>query len=111
MLSQLSVLGMKGHDISDDELAKSHARYMVGGRINVPNERIFRFGTSSATRLSNDWTDMLVQSSLSERELSVASSKVSAQDGTFPCSTIEITALVCHTVHTARLFTELCLQT
>ncbi|KAI0798469.1 tryptophan synthase beta subunit-like PLP-dependent enzyme [Irpex lacteus] len=35
--------GMKGHDISDDELAKSHARYMVGGRMKVPNERIFRF--------------------------------------------------------------------
>jgi hypothetical protein len=30
-------------DISDDELAKSHARYMIGGRENVPNERVFRF--------------------------------------------------------------------
>lgn len=45
VLSQLSQLDMKGFDISDDELAKSHARYMIGGRINVPNERIFRFGT------------------------------------------------------------------
>jgi hypothetical protein len=35
---------MKGFDISDDELAKSHARYMIGGRHSVPNERIFRFG-------------------------------------------------------------------
>jgi threonine dehydratase len=35
---------MKGFDISNDELAKSHARYMVGGRSHVENERIFRFG-------------------------------------------------------------------
>ena len=44
VLDELDKLGMKGHDISDDELAKSHARYMIGGRINVPNERMFRFG-------------------------------------------------------------------
>ncbi|KAM0752430.1 threonine ammonia-lyase [Meredithblackwellia eburnea MCA 4105] len=35
--------GMKALDISDNELAKSHARYLVGGRSNVPDERIFRF--------------------------------------------------------------------
>lgn len=35
---------MRGQDISDDELAKSHARYLVGGRYDVPDERIFRFG-------------------------------------------------------------------
>ncbi|KAI0267117.1 tryptophan synthase beta subunit-like PLP-dependent enzyme [Gloeopeniophorella convolvens] len=35
--------GMHGHDISDDEMAKSHTRYMVGGASDVPNERIFRF--------------------------------------------------------------------
>lgn len=40
---------MKGFDISDDELAKSHARYMVGGRTQVPNERMFRFGMWSHT--------------------------------------------------------------
>ena len=38
---------MKGSDISDDELAKSHARYMIGGRVDVPNERLFRFGELS----------------------------------------------------------------
>jgi len=31
-------------DISDDELAKSHPRYMIGGCHAVPNEHIFRFG-------------------------------------------------------------------
>jgi hypothetical protein len=30
-------------DISNDELAKSHARYMIGGRQDVENERVFRF--------------------------------------------------------------------
>ena len=34
---------MTGHDISDDELSKSHLRYMIGGTSDVPNERIFRF--------------------------------------------------------------------
>jgi threonine dehydratase len=35
--------GMHGWDVSHDELAKTHARYMVGGRHHVQNERIFRF--------------------------------------------------------------------
>ncbi len=35
---------MKGQDMSDNELAKSHGRYMIGGSQLVPNERIFRFG-------------------------------------------------------------------
>lgn len=30
-------------DISNNELAKSHARYLVGGRKSVPHERLFRF--------------------------------------------------------------------
>lgn len=30
-------------DISDNELAKSHARYLVGGKAQVEHERIFRF--------------------------------------------------------------------
>jgi threonine dehydratase len=36
--------GMHGWDVSHNELAKTHGRYMVGGRHQVPNERIFRFG-------------------------------------------------------------------
>ncbi|KXN92453.1 Threonine dehydratase, mitochondrial [Leucoagaricus sp. SymC.cos] len=43
VLSALAAEDMKGFDISDDELAKSHARYMIGGCHAVPNERIFRF--------------------------------------------------------------------
>lgn len=30
-------------DLSGDELAKSHIRYMVGGQSNVPNERLYMF--------------------------------------------------------------------
>ena len=46
VLAQLEKQGMKGFDISDDELAKSHGRYMIGGNVLVPNERMFRFGMS-----------------------------------------------------------------
>jgi hypothetical protein len=44
VLAELRRDGMNGYDISDDELAKSHARYMIGGASDAPNERIFRFG-------------------------------------------------------------------
>jgi threonine dehydratase len=45
VLAALEALDMKGYDISDDEFAKSHARYMIGGCHVVPDERVFRFGT------------------------------------------------------------------
>jgi hypothetical protein len=35
---------MHGVDLSNDEIAKSHLRYMIGGRSDVENERLFRFG-------------------------------------------------------------------
>ena len=35
--------GMIATDLSDDELAKSHIRYLIGGRSNVPNERLYAF--------------------------------------------------------------------
>lgn len=41
--------GMHGWDVSHNELAKSHARYMVGGRHQVPNERVFRFSKFEGT--------------------------------------------------------------
>lgn len=43
VLAALDKQDMKGFDISDDEMAKTHARYMIGGCQNVPNERLFRF--------------------------------------------------------------------
>lgn len=35
--------GMTATDLSQDELAKSHIRYLVGGRSNAKNERLFAF--------------------------------------------------------------------
>lgn len=44
ILTALENSDMKGYDMSDDEFAKSHVRYMIGGRSEVSNERVFRFG-------------------------------------------------------------------
>jgi len=42
--NQLSRSGYKNLDITDNDLAKTHIRYMVGGRSEaVENERLFRF--------------------------------------------------------------------
>lgn len=35
--------GMKSTDVSGDELAKSHIRYLMGGRSDVANERLYMF--------------------------------------------------------------------
>jgi threonine dehydratase len=43
VLESLSKQGFCGMDISDNELAKTHARYMIGGRQAVEHERVFRF--------------------------------------------------------------------
>lgn len=46
VLDALANADMKGFDISDDECAKSHIRYMIGGCHRVPHERLIRFGKS-----------------------------------------------------------------
>ncbi|KAL2001134.1 hypothetical protein VTN02DRAFT_2201 [Thermoascus thermophilus] len=43
IMSELQKSGMSATDISDDELAKTHIRYLVGGRSNVKDERLFMF--------------------------------------------------------------------
>ncbi|PQE09005.1 threonine dehydratase protein [Rutstroemia sp. NJR-2017a WRK4] len=43
LLYRISSGGMKPTDLSGDELAKSHIRYLVGGRSGVPNERLYMF--------------------------------------------------------------------
>ncbi|RFU32566.1 hypothetical protein B7463_g3784, partial [Scytalidium lignicola] len=43
LLQRISHCGMKATDLSGDELAKSHIRYIVGGRSGVPNERLYMF--------------------------------------------------------------------
>lgn len=43
VIDQLHSLGFGALDISDNEMAKSHGRYLVGGASKVPNERIIAF--------------------------------------------------------------------
>ncbi|KAJ7132763.1 tryptophan synthase beta subunit-like PLP-dependent enzyme [Mycena crocata] len=43
LLKALAAEDMVGFDISDNEMAKSHARYMIGGSQTVLNERVLRF--------------------------------------------------------------------
>ncbi|KAF8945759.1 hypothetical protein BGZ47_002038 [Haplosporangium gracile] len=43
IMNRLEKEDMQVWDISEDEMAKSHARYMIGGRSEAENERMFRF--------------------------------------------------------------------
>lgn len=43
LLSRLQANGMQAQDISDNELAKTHIRYLVGGRSSVKEERLYMF--------------------------------------------------------------------
>ncbi|KAB8290457.1 hypothetical protein EYC80_010888 [Monilinia laxa] len=43
LLDRISSSGMSPIDLSGDELAKSHIRYLVGGRSGVSNERLYMF--------------------------------------------------------------------
>ncbi|EDO17046.1 hypothetical protein Kpol_530p16 [Vanderwaltozyma polyspora DSM 70294] len=43
VMQQIHALGFEAVDISENEMAKSHGRYLVGGASKVPNERIIAF--------------------------------------------------------------------
>ncbi|KAI2638361.1 threonine dehydratase-like protein [Xylaria nigripes] len=43
LMDRITTSGMSVTDLSGDELAKSHIRYLVGGRSDVPNERLYMF--------------------------------------------------------------------
>ncbi|KAJ2972653.1 hypothetical protein NUW58_g9141 [Xylaria curta] len=43
LMDRITSSGMTVTDLSGDELAKSHVRYLVGGRSGVPNERLYMF--------------------------------------------------------------------
>ena len=43
LIARLALRGMTALDLSADELAKSHIRYLVGGRSNVADERLYTF--------------------------------------------------------------------
>jgi threonine dehydratase len=46
--------GMEAVDLSDNEFAKSHMRHMIGGKADVQDERIFRFGESEPLDYTGD---------------------------------------------------------
>jgi threonine dehydratase len=43
LISRLAAENMSAQDLSQDELAKSHIRYLVGGRSNAANEHLYMF--------------------------------------------------------------------
>lgn len=43
ILQRLAEEEFDGEDISDNEMAKSHARYLVGGKSSAQDERLYRF--------------------------------------------------------------------
>ena len=43
LFTRLKAHGMTAHDISDDELAKTHIRYLNGGRSSVSDEHLYMF--------------------------------------------------------------------
>ncbi|KAL8927918.1 MAG: hypothetical protein Q9172_001144 [Xanthocarpia lactea] len=43
LIERLEHNGMKAEDLSGDELAKTHIRYLVGGRSDVRDERLYKF--------------------------------------------------------------------
>ncbi|OAP61785.1 threonine ammonia-lyase, biosynthetic [Fonsecaea erecta] len=43
LFSRLAAEGMTAKDLSEDELAKTHLRYLVGGRSGVKDERLYMF--------------------------------------------------------------------
>jgi threonine dehydratase len=43
LMQRIREEGMEVTDLSNDELAKSHVRYLIGGRTGVVNERVFMF--------------------------------------------------------------------
>lgn len=43
LFTRLTEAGMTASDLSENEVAKSHIRYLVGGRSNAADERLFTF--------------------------------------------------------------------
>ena len=63
LFKRLVSKGYKAIDLSENELAKTHIRFMVGGRYTKENERLYRFEFPERpgallkflTRLGDDW--------------------------------------------------------
>lgn len=63
VMKELSKFGFSAIDISQNEMAKSHGRYLVGGKANLPNEKLLNFEfperpgalTKFLNHLKNKW--------------------------------------------------------
>lgn len=44
LIIKLKENSMEAWDLSNDEMSKDHARFMIGGKVAVENERVFMFG-------------------------------------------------------------------
>jgi hypothetical protein len=95
LLNALEKEDMKGSDISENEFAKSHARYMIGGTTKVPNERVFRFGKHLYIFLRKARFDSCSRQSFQRgRELCAIFCWAFIRPGMLAYSITEITALV-----------------
>ncbi len=115
VLAELERKGMKGVDISDNELAKTHARYLIGGRAKVPNERLFRFGSHKPFSLTLGNLPALltfppVQNFLRDLVPFGSSCWVYRQVGTYSCSTTVITVQVSLFLPLTRILRSLASQ-
>ena len=59
LLTRISSANMNATDLSGDELAKSHIRYLVGGRSSVMHERIYMFNFPERPGALNKFLDTL----------------------------------------------------
>lgn len=61
VFEQLRQVGFRVHDLSDNELAKTHARHLVGGRAAIPHERLVRFQFPEKPGALKKFLDFLAQ--------------------------------------------------
>lgn len=59
VLGDIEALGFKAYDLTDNEMAKSHGRYLVGGR-NTSRERLIHFEFPERPGALDNFLDMLM---------------------------------------------------
>ena len=62
LISDLESKGMQAMDVSLNEMVKSHGRYLIGGRKNIPNERLFQFSFPETKGALGRFLDILPSS-------------------------------------------------
>lgn len=54
LIEAMGKSGMEAEDLSNDEMSKDHARYMLGGKVVIQDERVFRFGESTGCQMERE---------------------------------------------------------